>query len=195
MRSLPMARTNVVKEEKEARIKAFVSRHIEMIASSGASHGVATYRLIALSTESPAALALHDLAPELAKAGIAVEAVLFRRAGPVTGPVLASAERRFVSDIRFLDAHEQLVLDATTVWIGDCMRRDPMKRDAYESYSDRCPVTARHAAGSFAQIWRACGPSGSLATERRWVIPSQTGVFDPALIASAEPALPAPFRH
>lgn len=195
MRPTPTARVNVVKEQKEARIKAFVSRHIGMVAASGASQGLTTYRLIALSTESPAALALHSLAPDLAKAGITVEAVLFRRAGPVTSPVLASAERRFVSDIRFLDAHEQLVLDATTVWIGDCMRRDPLKRDGFEHFSDRCPVTARHAARSFAQIWRAAGPSGSLATERRWVIPSQMGVFDPALIAGIEPTAPAPFRH
>jgi hypothetical protein len=190
-----MARVNVVKEEKEARLKAFVSRHIEALSAAGASRGVATYRLIALSTESPAARALQDLAPELAKAGIAVEAVVFRRAAPVSSHGLEHAERRFVNDVRFLDAHEQLVLDATTTWIGDCMRRDPLKRDAFELFSDRCPVTARHAARSFAQIWRAAGPSGSLTTERRWAVSSPHALFDLSLLAGAETPVQAPLRH
>jgi len=195
MRPAPMARLSAVKEEKEMRIKTFLSRHIDLMAASGASHGVMTYRLVALSTDSPVARALHDLAPEIARAGIGIQAVLFRRSGATTSPILADTERRFVSDIRFLDAHEQLVLDATTTWIGDCMRRDPLKRDAFEYFSEHCPVTARHAARSFAQIWRAAGPSGSLATERRWVIPSQAGLFDPALVAAAGLAAPAPLRH
>lgn len=195
MRFAPNARSNVVtREEKEARLKAFIARHMEDHRASGAVPGVTVYRLLALSAESPVACALRDLAPDLSAAGIRVEAVLARRS-PTTK--LDDAECRFVTDHRLLDAHEQLVLDRVTAWIGDCMRRDPYKRDAYELYSDS-PVTAGHAARSFAQIWRAAGPSGSLAAERKWTGLRQPSLFDPSLIAGAETMtspLLLPIRH
>ncbi len=63
------------------------------------------------------------------------------------------------------------MLDETTVWIGDCMRRDPQRRDTYELFSDACRATAGRAVRSFAQIWRAAGPTGSLTSERRALAP------------------------
>ncbi len=191
MRFGPKARMNVATtEEKEARLKDYIRQHIERTAAAPA--GETVYRLLALSAESPAARALQALASELAAAGIRVEAVLARRSASTT---LDIADCRFVTDHRLLDAHEQLVLDSTTVWIGDCMRRDPVKRDAYEHYSDTSPVTARHASRSFAQIWRAAGPSGSLTAGRKWT-PRQPSLFDPSLIATGEQApAPALLRH
>lgn len=188
MRFTPNARPkSMAGEEKEARLKAFVKSHIESHCASGAAPGTVTYRLLALSAESPAARALNELASELSAAGIHVEAVLARRSDKQK---IEGAECRCVTDLRLLDAHEQLVLDRATAWIGDCMRRDPLKRDAYELYSDS-PVTAGHAARSFAQIWRAAGPSGSLASERKWTGLRQASLFDPSLIAGAE-AMAAP---
>ena len=195
MRFAPNARPKVMaREEKEARLKAFIKNHIETYCASGAAPGLITYRLLALSTDSPAARALSELAPDLTAAGIRVEAVLARRTGQEK---IDGAECRFVSDLRLLDAHEQLVLDRATAWIGDCMRRDPLKRDAYELYSDS-PVTAGHAARSFTQVWRAAGPSGSLAAEQKWTGLRQATLFDPSLIAGAESmATPhlLPIRH
>lgn len=195
MRFNPNARPNaVVKEEKEARLKAFIRNHVEAIRASGVAPGLTVYRLLALSADSPAARVLGELAPELSAAGIRVEAVLARRSGTEK---IEGADCRFVADLRLLDAHEQLVLDRATAWIGDCMRRDPLKRDAYELYSDS-PVTAGHAVRSFAQIWRAAGPSGSLAAERKWTGLRQASLFDPSLIAGAEAmATPhlLPIRH
>lgn len=200
MRFTPNARQNVMaREEKEARLKTFILQHIEQqhiegLRDPGATPGTTTYRLLALSAESPAALALQEVAANLSAAGIKVQALLARRS---TAAKLEGVECRFVNDTRLLDAHEQLVLDRVTCWIGDCMRRDPLKRDAYELYSDS-PVTAGHAARSFSQIWRAAGPSGSLATERRWATFPQVNPFDPSLIAGAEAmatAIPLPIRH
>lgn len=195
MRFAPNARPiGMAREEKEARLKAFITRHMEVHVTSGVASGVTTYRLLALSVESPVVCALKDLLPELAAAGIGVETILLRRPGTAK---LEGADCRFVTDFRVLDAHEQLVLDRATAWIGDCMRRDPLKRDAYELYSDS-PVTAGHAARSFAQIWRAAGPSGSLASERRWTGLRQASLFDASLIAGAEAmaaAVPLPIRH
>jgi hypothetical protein len=194
MRFSPKARMNVVtKEDKEERLRAFIARHIEAQTALGTPVGETTYRLLALSAESPAASALNHLAPELSAAGIKVEALLIRRS---SASMHEAADCRFVTDVRLLDAHEQLVLDATTVWIGDCMRRDPLRRDSYELYSDTCPATAGRAVRSFAQIWRAAGPSGSLASERKWTGPRQPSLFDPSLLAGAENAPLAAFlRH
>lgn len=194
MRFSPKARMNVVtKEDKEERLRAFIARHLEAQRALGAPTTDITYRLLALSAESPAASALDKLAPELSAAGIKVEALLVRRSSTA---MPATTDCRFVTDIRLLDAHEQLVLDATTVWIGDCMRRDPLRRDSYELYSEACPATATRAIRSFAQIWRAAGPSGSLTSERKWSGPRQPSLFDPSLLAGAEAApLPALLRH
>ncbi|MBN8912490.1 MAG: hypothetical protein J0H65_10625 [Rhizobiales bacterium] len=184
----------MAREDKEARLSAFIRNHIETFRASGAAPGMTTYRLLAISVESPAARALGELAPELSAAGIHVEAVLARRTGTEK---IEGAECRFVSDLRLLDAHEQLVLDRVTAWIGDCMRRAPLKRDDYALYSDS-PVTASHAARSFSQIWRAAGPQGSLTAEPRWTGLRQASLFDPSLIAGAEAmATPhlLPIRH
>ena len=54
MRLTPNARPNVIaREEKEARLKDFINRHIENHRASGIAAGVTTYRLLALSAESP----------------------------------------------------------------------------------------------------------------------------------------------
>lgn len=186
-------RQNVVsKEEKEARLKSFVSEHLAAAKAAGNAHEL-TYRLLVLSAESPAARALAALAAELAESRVTVQIVLARRSETA---VCDSAESRFVTDLRLLDAHEQLVLDDATVWIGDCMRRDPLRRDTYEQYSDKCSATAARAGRSFAQIWRAAGPSGSLAAGRRLAPVRHTPLFDPSLIAGADAApAPALLRH
>lgn len=196
MRLAPNARPNVMaREEKEARLRAYIAHHAESHRASGVAPGITTYRLLALSAESPVAVVVNGLMADLSAAGIRVEAVLLRRSGTAK---LEGADCRFVTDVRLLDAHEQLVLDRATAWIGDCMRRDPLKRDAYELYSDS-PVAAGHAARSFSQIWRAAGPTGTLASsERKWTGLRQATLFDPALIAGAEAMgtpLPLPIRH
>ena len=67
---------------------------------------------------------------------------------------------RFLTDARMLEAHEQLVLGPATVWIGDCMRRDPSKRDAFETYCDLNVPTARSARRSFERMWSMASTTG-----------------------------------
>lgn len=195
MRFPQNARPNVMpREEKEARLRAFITNHLNVHRAAGIASGVTTYRLLALSAESPVARAFAELAPEITAAGISMQAVLTRRDGQ---PMPDGIDCRFVTDVRVLDAHEQLVLDRATAWLGDCMRRDPLKRDAYEFYSDS-PVTASYASRSFTKIWDAAGPKGSLASERRWASLRQASLFDPMLIAGAEAMVAnriLPIRH
>ena len=55
---------------------------------------------------------------------------------------LAPAEIRWAKNPRMLDAHEQLVIGPNSTWMGDCMRRDPTKRDAFQSFNVDCPEAA-----------------------------------------------------
>lgn len=191
MRFSPTDRLNVVsKEEKEERLKAFIAKHLASAKSAPESTRL-TYTLLALSAESPAYRALQALAPELSEAGVTVQTVLAKRSTPATQ---GNGECRFVTDVRLLDAHEQLVLDETTVWIGDCMRRDPQRRDTYQLFSEACPATAGRAVKSFSQVWRAAGPTGSLTGEHRLAAPRHAPLFDPSLIAGAD-APPGPLLH
>ena len=68
------ARMHVVqKEEKETRIREFIERDLALKAQEGARAEPAVYRLIALSPESPAAVALGQFAGRAAELGIEVQ--------------------------------------------------------------------------------------------------------------------------
>ena len=164
MRSNASPRMNVVKkEDKEATIRGFIENDLAMRRTSPSTAG-SCYMLIALSIESPVARALASLAGELESAGISVHAV-FARPGtgqPVKTEAATGLERvailRHAPDIRLLDAHEQLILGPSRVWVGDCMRRDPAKRDAYECYADDSIETAIWAKRSFDRVWTRAHP-------------------------------------
>ncbi|MEQ1576200.1 MAG: hypothetical protein ABL894_00975, partial [Hyphomicrobium sp.] len=68
------------------------------------------------------------------------------------------ATLRHAPDARLLDAHEQLILGPSSVWVGDCMRRDPAKRDAYECYASDSAETAVWAKRSFDRVWVRAHP-------------------------------------
>jgi hypothetical protein len=71
---------------------------------------------------------------------------------------LPNAEFRVLGDARFGAAHEQMTLAGNRIWIGDCMRRDPAKRDAFEIYH-ACNASAfQDARTSFARLWTAARP-------------------------------------
>jgi hypothetical protein len=75
-------------------------------------------------------------------------------------------EIRWARHPRLVEAHEQLVLGPETCWIGDCMRRDPAKCDAYESYVEGCGEAAGCAAVSFERLWGASEPLVSRTAHR-----------------------------
>jgi hypothetical protein len=59
---------------------------------------------------------------------------------------------------RLIGAHEQLVARAADLLDRRCMRRDPAKCDAYESYVEGCGEAAGCALVSFERLWIACEP-------------------------------------
>lgn len=200
MRSNPSPRMNVVrKEEKEARLREFILKNIA-VRRSGPIVAASRYHVLALSAESPVAKALASLKDELTAAGIGVDMLVVRTdAAAGCGSVLAGGSLmslRSLDDSRLLDAHEQLVLGAETVWIGDCMRRDPAKRDAYECYADGSPETVTWALRSFERLWAQAEPA-AIAAETRAASPAlPMSVLDPLLAAIGESApVTAATRH
>ena len=155
--------------EKEAKLR-------ELIAGSVAGNGRNAITLVARAPDSPVARALTAAAKEIEAAGIAMRVVLFEiesssdETTPLSLLEVAGIDVRVLADPRFAAAHEQLTLGGSALWIGDCMRRDPSKRDAFEMYITGDAKAARHAECSFAKLWAAAKPlkrvvTGSVAPE------------------------------
>ncbi len=155
MRPFTSARMLVVrKEEKQARLKEFVTREIQLLAALSANERVLT--LVARSIESPAVRVLIENEASLGPAGVTARIILSRAPDNVAGldgAASALLSWKVTADPRLYDAHEQLVIGSRALWIGDCMRRDPLKRDAYECYSTDCSVTIAYAERSFERLW------------------------------------------
>lgn len=154
----------VVKHDDKIEVlKTFIAAAADRI-ENGLTRAVAGPTLIARSPESPVAQAFlnsnHPIFSKIAPRIVFTQSVANIADLGLTGPMVASLERQFrvLTDIRYLDAHEQLVLSADCSWIGDCMRRDPMKRDAFEKFAAECAATAGFAAVSFERFWRAARP-------------------------------------
>lgn len=201
MRSRPSAVMNVIKkEDKETRLKDFILRDILARKVDGTSAPAGAYHLMALSAESPVARAIASLAAEIAEAGVLVEAVFARLDASSCGATVlglgSHASIRRATDARLLDAHEQLVMGPETVWIGDCMRRDPAKRDAYECYSEGCDVTSAWAKRSFERIWAGAQPVDLVRAEPAPEAPVELPFLDPLVAAIGEPGpVTAATRH
>jgi hypothetical protein len=76
-------------------------------------------------------------------------------------------EARWARHPRLIEAHEQLVLGPETCWIGDCMRRDPSRCDAYENYVEGCGEAAGCAIVSFERLWFASEPLAVCAAKQQ----------------------------
>ena len=167
----------VKKEEKEAKLRDFILRDLAARQAGQIIAGYSSYLLLARSIDSPVARALFSVCRESACAGVRLKTIFMMDEGSaekledICGEFAPAIDGRLVSDVRLLDAHELLVLGPATAWIGDCMRRDPAKRDAYEFYSEDSPEAARTSARSFDRLWLNATPlvlqrlSGLMAAE------------------------------
>lgn len=148
------------REEKEAALVRFMSESVE-----GTQDCSATWTLLARNLDSPVARALARAAAEPQFSHIAIRVIVLdgelSNTGP-TGPSLAdtsAADVHILKDARFSAAHEQLVISPTRLWIGDCMRREPVKRDAFELFHADNAAATRHAEVSFERLWLKSKPA------------------------------------
>ena len=198
MRLRPPLRVSVTRhEEKEQKLQEFIYQHLAG-AQHGGDAGRATQLLIVARTlESPLVKAVAGLTHEIAAAGLSARMILAQIDRDPTPDewgraVTFSHEIRWAKHPRLVEAHEQLVLGPETCWIGDCMRRDPAKCDAYESYVEGCGEAAGCAAVSFERLWLASQPMVSHAARRVGPIGPGTG---PLPIVEAAPQPTAGTRH
>ena len=165
MRLRPPLRVNVTRhEEKEQKLQEFLSQHLLRQPMQG-SDGIRNSHLliVARSLESPVVKAIASLTDEITGMGLAVRMILaYVEHGPHPEDwargITFTHELRWAKHPRLVEAHEQLVIDPETCWIGDCMRRDPAKCDAYESYVEGCGEAAGCAAVSFERLWQVSQP-------------------------------------
>jgi hypothetical protein len=149
-------------EDKETKLKAFIRTVVEQAATveAGADQSIL---LIARSVESPVAKAVAALVKEGAILGPvkSIIAIIPRSDADQSvcealNALVGHHGARVIRDSRLFDAHEQIVLGPASSWVGDCMRRDPMKRDAYECYAADCVKTAGWARTSHNRLWDIC---------------------------------------
>jgi hypothetical protein len=160
----PPLRVSVTRhEEKEQKLQAFLAHHIARQQAGTDAAPIQYLLVIARSLDSPVVKAITALTDEIASAGLTTRLILAqidREPLPEEwGQAVAFAhEIRWAKHPRLIEAHEQLVVGPETCWIGDCMRRDPGKCDAYESFVEGCGEAAGCAAVSFERLWTASQP-------------------------------------
>ena len=144
------------KEERESSIKAFITNALDD-SLRGRGDAIA---LLARSPSSPVVAALLALSDELAERRIGAAIVLAGGATAAedeTWSLSFSAkfihEIRLTSNPRILDGHEQLIVGDQSVWYGDCMRRDPTKRDALASFLPNDTGAVRASRFAFGSLW------------------------------------------
>lgn len=145
------------RDSKEEALAVFVRSYLEAEQLAGEELEI---MLMALSTKSPVVSALQSVYSSLAgnpKLRL-ILATLPHNDPAEDMSCFAPVEIRWAANPRFLDAHEQLVLGTSASWTGDCMRRDPHKRDAFQSFNRDCLESAGWARICFDRIWEAADP-------------------------------------
>jgi hypothetical protein len=154
--------------EKVSKLSAFIGDDLDMRSTQGIHVAGGCYLLIARSPDSPVAQAVRSHAGRLSTLGIRVRTIFSEvdssKPAHLLAPFSVPSECRLARDPRLLAAHEQLTLTQTCTWVGDCMRRDPGKRDALERFAPNCAQTGAHAVRSFESLWRATVPVYSMPT-------------------------------
>ena len=159
-------RMSIARLEKKAQtLRQFILQYIVATQNGPPEHKFALLAIVR-SVDSPLLQAIASLADEMAQGCVAVRLIVAQADPETFSQAWRNAstggdfehEIRWARNPRLIEAHEQLVLGPHTCWIGDSMRRDPSKSDAYESYIEDCGEAAGCAAVSFERLWTASDP-------------------------------------
>lgn len=120
--------------------------------------------MVARSPDSPVARAVLALSDTLGALRLGGKLVFACSEAMASGDVWQLSfdrafahEVRLAPDPRMLGAHEQLVIGDHALWYGDNMRRDPLKRDAYQSFESDVGTVIR-ARATFGRLWQSAVP-------------------------------------
>lgn len=148
------------REEREQQLRDFITSNLDQL-----TEGPAAMLLIARAPDSLPARVIFELSSALAKRNLGAQIAFTGAAVATDGdawrmqfdPAFAH-EIRVLHDPRYLDGHEQLVLGGRSLWFGDCMRREPEKRDAFASFVDDNEAASARSRATFNRIWAAAKP-------------------------------------
>lgn len=148
---------------------AFIESYLDSLPRPAAQDPVMReLSIIARSPASPVAVAVRASASRFAQKAIGVRAIfaelgtdgaLADFCGATVGVGNATAARksiRWARNVCLRDAHEQLILGTNMCWSGDCMRREPGKRNALDLYEREAPQVVRFGMLAFEAIWAIC---------------------------------------
>ena len=194
----------VKRDEKETRLRAFIDERLANAPAAPQAQALeqTTILVIARSSDSPVSKAVLAMGAEATGRNVCVRAI-FTTLGTSDTARIAEAcqlsecglQIRWARDIRLMEAHEQLVLGPRSSWIGDCMRREPLKHDAFEVFAPDCEETAQRARLFFERLWKASEPIIDRPYLARSVMPEpvmETPSCDPP--PASDPGVPAPPR-
>jgi hypothetical protein len=157
----------VARTDKETRLKDFVAEGLAR-RTEGSAHAESVM-IVVRNPDSPVARALYAALSEEGSQGVGVRVIFgdtnVDEQAQATLFDVSGGEFRVLSDPRFGAAHEQLIVGNTHVWIGDCLRRDPTKRDAFELYHSADPAIRFFTAASFEKLWAAAKPVKAVKAE------------------------------
>lgn len=149
-RPMIMSRT-----DKEARLKDFIAEAFALRGEAPAREICVT--LFVRNPDSPAARALYgawqDGRIEGARMLVVVGETIVEEPAAPSILDIPNVEHRVLADPRFATSHEQLTIGHSRLWIGDCLRRDPAKRDAFELYHNDDAANCVFALASFEKLW------------------------------------------
>jgi hypothetical protein len=149
-RLMTMART-----DKEARLTDFIGEAFASCSEDPTREICVT--LFVRNADSPTARTLHAAWSEIPIKGARLLLLTgdTNSEDPAAPSILdiPGVDCRVLADPAFGPAHEQLTIGPAHVWIGDCLRRDPTKCDAFEIYHPNKPEIAVFALASFGKLW------------------------------------------
>jgi hypothetical protein len=140
-------------DDKQARIGEFIRQHL-----TAGGDCPRMVLVVARSGQSPVLRALHAVVRDGVVPGVEARVVLAddEWSAPAGEGGELSCDVRIAGNPRLLDAHEQLIVGDAT-WYGDSMRRDPLKRDAFECFATNDQASARRARSIFEKLWQSAG--------------------------------------
>lgn len=183
------------KQENSSRFIGYYLDRLSVAPEPALAQRTAT--LIARSPASPVARAALAAISDCAALAVRLE-VMFCHADPAeqmaqwlelvahgTGPD-PFVQIRKTSHPALIDAHEQMVLGTTFSWQGDCMRRDPETRDAFETFECFNSLAAARVSRTFQALW---GKGEKLVATRRLPMAPSSEML-PAGVLNLTPSTP-----
>lgn len=146
------------RDERVAKLFSFISHHLAVDAAAGS--GIC---LIARSLDSPVFKAAAQATAEIPDP-VPVRALLAGVDAKALEGLGPKWEVRVLRTPRLLDAHEQLTA-GEACWHGDCLRRDPGKRDFFEQFNSDGGQALAWSEISFARLWAVAEPVAVIASQ------------------------------